>query len=122
MDIIQLFYQLVFFSPAYVAVACIVVFVFLKFTSFPGGFFRFCVTFFGWGLIVGVIGFALGFFGPIIYCSHIERDCPQGPLLGIFITGPLGASLGMVTATVVWAIQARKSGPISPSGDSEDIG
>jgi hypothetical protein len=40
MDIIQVFYQLVFFSPAYVAVACIVVFIFLL----SGGFFRFFVT------------------------------------------------------------------------------
>jgi hypothetical protein len=60
MDIMQVFYQLVFFSPAYVAVACIVVFMFLKFASFSGGFFRFSVTVLGWGLIVGVVALRLG--------------------------------------------------------------
>jgi hypothetical protein len=112
MDILQL----VFFSPAYVAVACIVVFMFL----FSGGFFRFSVTVLGWGLIVGVVGFALGFFGPIIYCSYIGRDCPQGPLLGIFITGPLGLSLGMLAATVGWVIQSKKSEAVSAPEDSEE--
>lgn len=37
-------------------------------------------------LLVGGIGFAAGFFGPIIFAP----DANQGPLLGIFITGPLG--------------------------------
>lgn len=40
--------------------------------------------------IVGGIGFALGFFGPMI----VTPDANQGPLLGLFITGPAGALIG----------------------------
>jgi hypothetical protein len=43
-------------------------------------------------LIVGAIGFCGGFFGPIVFAP----DANQGPLLGIFITGPLGALLGAI--------------------------
>ena len=42
------------------------------------------------GVILGGIGFAAGFFGPIVFTP----DANQGPLLGIFITGPLGFVLG----------------------------
>jgi hypothetical protein len=37
------------------------------------------------GMIVGGIGFAGGFFGPIL----LAPEANQGPLLGIFFTGPL---------------------------------
>jgi hypothetical protein len=40
----------------------------------------------GPALLVGGIGFAAGFFGPMVFAP----DANQGPLLGIFITGPLG--------------------------------
>jgi len=42
------------------------------------------------GLVVGAIGFVAGFFGPIL----LWPDANQGPLLGIFVTGPLGFALG----------------------------
>lgn len=42
------------------------------------------------GVVVGVAGFVLGFFGPMI----LAPDANQGPLLGIFSTGPLGFVLG----------------------------
>jgi hypothetical protein len=45
-----------------------------------------------WILIVGAVGFAAGFFGPITF----NPDANQGPLLGIFITGPAGALLGLL--------------------------
>ena len=35
--------------------------------------------------VVGAIGFSGGFFGPMIFTP----DANQGPLLGLFITGPL---------------------------------
>jgi energy-converting hydrogenase Eha subunit B len=38
----------------------------------------------------GAIGFAAGFYGPIV----LTPEANQGPLLGIFITGPLGFFLG----------------------------
>jgi len=44
------------------------------------------------GLMIGAIGFILGFFGPIIFAP----DANQGSLLGILITGPLGFILGLI--------------------------
>jgi hypothetical protein len=45
-----------------------------------------------WVLIVGAVGFAAGFLGPITF----NPEANQGPLLGIFITGPAGAFLGLL--------------------------
>ena len=42
--------------------------------------------------ILGSVGFAAGFFGPMIFAPGAN----QGPMLGIFITGPAGALLGAV--------------------------
>lgn len=50
-----------------------------------------------WAMVLGAIGFACGFFGPIA----LNPDANQGPLLGIFITGPGGALLGLVLGAVV---------------------
>ncbi len=50
----------------------------------------------GWALLLGGIGFALGFFGPMIFAPGAN----QGPLLGILITGPAGFFLGL--AWGVW--------------------
>jgi len=47
-------------------------------------------------LLVGGIGFVAGFFGPIIFTPGAN----QGPLLGIFITGPLGLILGAIGGAV----------------------
>jgi hypothetical protein len=44
---------------------------------------------------VGGIGFVLGFFGPLL----LTPDANQGPLLGIFITGPVGFLLGLLWGT-----------------------
>ncbi len=44
-----------------------------------------------WGLGAAVVGFGSGFVGPALW-----SDSPQGPLLGIFVTGPAGAALGCV--------------------------
>ncbi len=43
-----------------------------------------------WAIILGGIGFIAGFFGPMI----LAPGANQGPMLGIFITGPLGAIAG----------------------------
>jgi hypothetical protein len=53
-------------------------------------------------LIVGGIGFCAGFFGPLVFAPEAN----QGPLLGIFITGPLGALLGAIGG-VVYAKKQR---------------
>ena len=45
-----------------------------------------------WVLVPATLGFVAGFLGPVI----LNREANQGPLLGIFITGPGGAILGLV--------------------------
>jgi len=45
-----------------------------------------------WVGFLGGIGFAVGFFGPMIF----EPEANQGPMVGIFITGPGGALLGLI--------------------------
>ena len=57
-------------------------------------------------IIVGGFGFAAGFFGPIIFAPGAN----QGPLLGIFITGPLGFLLGGSGGFVYWLICVRRRG------------
>ena len=45
-----------------------------------------------WALILGIVGFLGGFVGPIVFTPEAN----QGPLLGIFIMGPIGVVLGAV--------------------------
>jgi zinc transporter ZupT len=56
------------------------------------------------GLIVGGIGFVGGFVGPIIFTPESN----QGPLLGIFITGPLGFVAGALIGALVSAFRRPK--------------
>ena len=44
-----------------------------------------------WAVVLGLIGFIGGYVGPVI----LTPEANQGPLLGIFITGPLGFLLGL---------------------------
>ena len=46
----------------------------------------------GFALFVGGVTFVLGFVGPVV----ITPEANQGPLLGIFITGPLGFVAGLI--------------------------
>ena len=46
----------------------------------------------GFALFIGGIAFSVGFFGPMVFTP----DANQGPMLGIFITGPLGLLVGAV--------------------------
>ena len=55
-------------------------------------------------LIVGVIGFAVGFFGPML----LAPSANQGPLLGVLITGPLGFLAGAVLGVFSWLARGRK--------------
>ncbi len=57
-------------------------------------------TVLGFALVVGGIAFLLGFIGPMI----VTPDANQGPLLGIFITGPLGVAVGLI-----WGLVRRRS-------------
>ena len=54
---------------------------------------------------VGAIGFALGFVGPIL----LEPDSPQGPLLGIFVTGPFGVILGALLGLSIGGLRQLTS-------------
>lgn len=56
------------------------------------------------GLVVGSIGFLIGFIGPMIFMP----DANQGPLLGIFFTGPLGFILGLIGGAVYWKLKSAK--------------
>jgi hypothetical protein len=53
-----------------------------------------------WAGILGVVGFVCGFIGPMV----LAPDANQGPMLGIFITGPAGVILGAVLGLVVGAL------------------
>ena len=55
-----------------------------------------------YGLLVGGIGFVLGFVGPLI----LLPDSNQGPLLGFF-TGPAGFVLGSLGALIAQAVRSR---------------
>lgn len=54
-------------------------------------------------VMVGTVGFIGGFLGPIIFMPGAN----QGPLLGIFITGPLGFVLGAIAGAVHWVVRGR---------------
>ena len=56
---------------------------------------------FAW--ITGLAGFMAGYVGPIIFTPQSN----QGPLLGIFITGPGGLLLG-AAAGLVWSLWNRR--------------
>lgn len=47
-------------------------------------------------VIVGGLGFVLGFFGPMIFAPGAN----QGPMLGLFITGPAGVVIGAIAGAI----------------------
>jgi len=62
---------------------------------------------------LGVSGFLIGFFGPLIFMPGAN----QGPLLGIFITGPGGVVLGAIGGAILWEvkkIQRKKAARSNP--------
>jgi hypothetical protein len=63
-------------------------------TAEGGAFARWSV---GMAGIVGVSSFLVGFAGPLL--AH--PDSPQGPMLGIFVTGPLGTVAGAVLGALI---------------------
>jgi hypothetical protein len=46
--------------------------------------------------ILGGLGFLAGFVGPMIFAP----DANQGPMLGLFITGPAGVVIGAIAGAV----------------------
>jgi len=59
-----------------------------------------------WVAILGGVGFAAGFFGPMIFVPEAN----QGPLVGIFISGPAGVVVGFVLyiACRLFGVSAQK--------------
>lgn len=55
-------------------------------------------------LMIGTISFCAGFFGPLVFAP----DANQGPLLGIFITGPLGLVAGALAGAVHWSMRRAR--------------
>jgi hypothetical protein len=53
-------------------------------------------------VVVGVLSFLVGFVGPIL----LDPNSPQGPLLGIFFTGPVGAIAGAVVGALIGLLVA----------------
>jgi hypothetical protein len=49
------------------------------------------------GLLMGFTGFVIGFFGPI----RFQPWANQGPMLGLFVTGPGGVLLGVILGIAV---------------------
>ena len=68
-----------------------------------GGFIGHVVR---WAFVVGGFGFVAGFFGPMI----LTPGANQGPLLGLFITGPLGFLLGAIGGAIGWWAGAAEPG------------
>lgn len=56
-------------------------------------------------LLTGAIAFSAGFFGPML----LTPNANQGPLLGIFITGPLGFILGGIGGAVYWLVRGGRT-------------
>lgn len=54
-----------------------------------------------WTTVLGIVGFLCGFIGPMV----LAPDANQGPILGIFITGPGGAVLGAVLGALARVTQ-----------------
>jgi hypothetical protein len=58
------------------------------------------------GVVLGSIGFTVGFLGPLI----LTPSANQGPLLGIFVTGPLGFEIGAAIGWLCGRSRAKKPG------------
>ena len=59
----------------------------------------------GGAVIIGFPSFLIGFIGPIIFTPQAN----QGPLLGIFITGPVGAVIGFIVGALYIQLRRPKS-------------
>lgn len=66
-----------------------------------GRVLRYALT---WGCIAGSICFILGYVGPII----LKPEANQGPLLGLFVTGPAGFLVGFMSALAIAIVRERR--------------
>jgi len=82
---------------ALVCAAMVARFCWRRSDSVPGGLIG---NILAGALVIGGIGFVGGFVGPIIFTPESN----QGPLLGIFNTGPLGFLLGAIGGAIRWRL------------------
>ena len=71
-------------------------------TAVRGGFLSTVSTA---AVVTGGVGFCLGFYGPMLLAPQSN----QGPLLGIFITGPAGFVLGGAGGSLYWVFRRLSS-------------
>ena len=67
-----------------------------------------------WATLVGGVSFLIGYIGPALL-----SDSNLGPMLGIFITGPLGFLLGALVGIL---ISARRKAPQSVTTEVRWLG
>ncbi|MDH7445857.1 hypothetical protein [Aquimarina sp. 2201CG14-23] len=56
------------------------------------------------GFIVGPIVFFLDYFVPVI----ITPTSHQGPLIGVFIAGPIGFVVGLISGLIYWKTRGKR--------------
>jgi hypothetical protein len=61
--------------------------------------------------LLALTGGILGFVGGAAWCLHDFPGSPQAPLFGLFITGPLGSTLGLVVAVILIIRAHRAASP-----------
>ena len=67
----------------------------------------------GAALLLGGMGFILGFFGPIIIGGLVGSQANLGPLWGIFVLGPVGVLVGAVTGLILGLKKVRNKQDLS---------
>ena len=60
-----------------------------------------------WSITFGLVSFLFGFLGPL----YISPESPQGPLLGIVVSGPAGALVGCIAGAARSLYLARHRNP-----------
>jgi len=58
-----------------------------------------------WALVLGAVGFAAGFFGPMV----LNPESNLGPIIGILFSGPAGAIAGAVLGAISGALRLAES-------------
>jgi hypothetical protein len=58
-----------------------------------------------WALVLGGVGFAAGFFGPMV----LSPESNLGPLIGILFSGPGGAAIGAIMGTILSVLSVSET-------------
>jgi hypothetical protein len=65
-----------------------------------------------WALVLGAVGFAAGFFGPMV----LSPESNLGPIIGVLFTGPGAAVAGAILGAIFSAL------PVSRTGRQQALG